>query len=138
MKTMKTTIILFLAVCINVSFLSCTSNSSDDETLENPLIGKWQIYKYSEGEEPVTNECEMKSVIEFTSDNIFKNDNYVHVSDDCILSKKQGTWVDKGNNVLEIVIEGKAREGKYYFENGNLKMGSSSQEVEMYTIYKRL
>ncbi|WP_159286480.1 lipocalin-like domain-containing protein [Tenacibaculum maritimum] len=136
MKTMKIAMILFLAVCMNASFLSC----SDDETPESPLVGKWQVYKRGGGgeQEVEAGECEGKTVSEIKSNNTFSTNNYLDTADGCILEIIKGTWRDKGNNVFEVIRNGNTKSGKYSIENGNLKIVFSNEEGEIYTIYKRL
>ncbi|RKF03600.1 lipocalin-like protein [Tenacibaculum lutimaris] len=138
MRTIKNAMILTLVVCVNVFFTSCSS----DDTPQDTLIGKWQILKdvASNGEEYELTECEKKGIVEFKSDNTYKDVSYeVNMNEECVSYISEGTWKDKGNNTLGVTYEGTTNDVKYYFVDGNLKVMTKEEGVEIgYTIYKKI
>ncbi|MGG6230840.1 lipocalin family protein [Tenacibaculum sp. SDUM215027] len=139
MRTIKNAMILTLVVCVNVLFTSC----SDDDTPQDTLTGKWQLVRYGATDEEKdieANECEKKSVLQLNSDATFKSISYEFFNEECISNIGDGTWEDKGDNVLAITRDGVTRNGKYYFVNGNLKLvvvDENGVEQE-YSIYQKI
>ncbi|MDO6674801.1 lipocalin family protein [Tenacibaculum sp. 1B UA] len=140
MRTIKNAMILTLVVCVNVFFTSC----SDDDTPQDTLIGKWQILKdvASNGEVDELTECEKKAVLEFKSDNTFKDVSYEeNMNNECVSYTEEGKWKEKGDNILEVTREGEIEEVKYYFVDGNLKFLGEDEEGKengSYTLYQKI
>ncbi|MFL0099996.1 lipocalin family protein [Tenacibaculum maritimum] len=143
MKTMKTAMILFLAVCVNASFLSCSDDAGSEGTPQNTLIGKWRILADAgaNGEIGELTECKKKSTLEFKSDNTFiSGDHAENINDDCVLLEGKGIWEEKKENVLEMNWGDRVEETKYLFESGNLKLLGADREGNengSYTLYQK-
>ncbi|MFL0169611.1 lipocalin-like domain-containing protein [Tenacibaculum maritimum] len=143
MKTMKTAMILFLAVCINASFLSCSDDAGSEGTPQNTLIGKWRILTEvrANGEISELTECEKKSTLEFKSDNTFiSGDHTENINNDCVFFESKGIWEEKKENVLEMNWGDLVEDTKYLFENGNLKflgVDREGNENRSYTLYQK-
>ncbi|CAA0162408.1 lipocalin family protein [Tenacibaculum maritimum] len=143
MKTMKTAMILFLAVCINASFLSCSDDAGSEGTPQNTLIGKWRILTEvrANGEISELTECEKKSTLEFKSDNTFiSGDHTENINNDCVFFESKGIWEEKKENVLEMNWGDLVEDTKYLFENGNLKflgVDREGNENGSYTLYQK-
>ncbi|CAA0254289.1 exported hypothetical protein [Tenacibaculum maritimum] len=140
---MKTAMILFLAVCINASFLSCSDDAGSEGTPQNTLIGKWRILTEvrANGEISELTECEKKSTLEFKSDNTFiSGDHTENINNDCVFFESKGIWEEKKENVLEMNWGDLVEDTKYLFENGNLKflgVDREGNENGSYTLYQK-
>ncbi len=137
---MKKIMVMALTVLLTTFSVAC-GGDNDDTPNEETIVGKWQLLRYGapdEGESEAS-ECEQKSTIEFKSDGSFENIFHEEYQG-CNAIATKGTWIDKGNNVLETTVDGKKGEGKYVFIEGNLKLISLNNDgsEEEYNIYKKI
>ena len=141
--------LLILLVLIVPISVSC---SEDDTVKEEPkeepkesIIGKWQLIDKTiedEDESPEVLECDKKGTLEFTPDGVMESISFDFFQNQChpdpVILKS--TWIDKGNNVLEITdSDGDKSLGNYVFIDGNLKLFAYDEEgYEEYNLYKKI
>jgi hypothetical protein len=143
MKTMKKTMILTAVLFVSTFFMSC---SSDDDTPQDTIIGKWQLeQRFTDNvEETLSEDCDKKSTLEFKTDNTFIDiESFVEQNEPCSSSTDPGTWEYNGDSALKVSYDGDTNiySGTYSFVNGelNLILGDDIDDIETTkTVWKRI
>ncbi len=137
MKTSKT-MILTVLIAASALLTSCSKNDNGGE--KNTIIGKWQLEQRFENgvEEPLSEDCEKNSTMEFKTDNTFIDmGSFYEPNSPCISSTDPGTWEYNGDNAIKAIYDGSDTTAvvvTFTFVNGNLILVSGDTK----SIWKRI
>ena len=141
---LKQFMLLILLVLIVPISVSCSEdNDIVKEEPKESIIGKWQLIEElleSKDEISVLSECEKKSTIEFKLDGTYELISFT-LDKECTSETTIHSWVDKGNNILEVFhADGGSAIGNYLFIDGNLKLVVYDEDgnEDEYYIYKKI
>jgi len=102
-------VILLVTVLLSTISISC---GNDDDTLQDPIIGKWKIDSFFDNDTFITlSECEKQSIIEHNSDGTFTTTTFFVNEGGCEEIITTGNWENKGNDIYLITLDEENLEG---------------------------
>lgn len=131
----------FLLVFILTSPILFNSCDSDDDNID-PLIGQWQMFKTIENGITVPiepDDCDFKGIIEFKAGGVYTAEDYEEIlSGDCFLEVTvEGTWVNNGNNIYKIIVEGESEPMEVTFEGDTFFTTEQDGNITYQDFFKR-
>ncbi|WP_075341294.1 hypothetical protein [Tenacibaculum agarivorans] len=85
-----------LTICAIVALLSCSSDDENSSNVNDPILGKWNLFSIDNVEQP---DCEKMSTIEFKTNNSTVSETFQTVNTDCIKIEGTNTWENKGESL---------------------------------------
>lgn len=117
---MKTILLSFLFT--SIFFLtSCNNNDSHSFSSVDPIIGKWQLYKYyKDGIETDNATCNPTTEEYKSTNNLLLVTHYESNANlECIAEQKNYGWLRSSENIYKMLIDGVFVYRSVIFENGN-------------------
>ncbi|WP_299839649.1 lipocalin family protein [uncultured Tenacibaculum sp.] len=96
-----------------VLFISCSSDSDDNNNVNDPILGTWNLF--SSGGSEAT-DCEKQSTITFASNKTTSSETFQDLAGNCISLTGNDTWENKGDNVYSF----NNLESQIEFSNDNM------------------
>jgi len=132
---------IFLFVLILTSPILFNSCSDDDD--KDPIVGQWELYKIIANGVTVPiepDDCDSKGILDFNSDGVFTAEDFEeNLAGDCVLEETAvGSWVNEGNNIYEITVDGESELIELTFENDTFSLTEEDGNITIEIIYKRI
>ncbi|MDH3322268.1 MAG: lipocalin family protein [Flavobacteriaceae bacterium] len=137
---MKKILLFLLIIASAVSISSC---SDDDDSPDNDsIVGQWHLSQILLNGIPLPLElapCELQGVLEFKSNGTFTIETFEENElGECVLDEiETGTWVNKGDNVYAITIDGETEEATVTFEGNTFYLTETEDGTTIKIVYKR-
>lgn len=136
---MKKIFLLIFILTSPILFNSC----SDDDDDNDAIVGQWELFKIIANGIPFpieADDCDSKGTLEFNSNGTFTAEYFEeNQADECVLDGiDEGTWVNKGNGIYEITIDGQSELIEITFENDTFSITEEDGNVTLEITYKRI
>lgn len=134
---------LFLLIFILSSPVLFNSCSDDDSPDKDKIIGQWELFKVIANgiTFPIElDDCDSKSTLEFNSNGTFTAEEFEEdLAGECVLDEiEEGTWVNKGNGIYEITVDGESELIEITFENDTFSITEEDGNITFEIVYKRI
>ncbi len=134
---------IFLLIFILTSPVLFNSCSDDDSPDKDKIIGQWEVFKIIANGITIpieADDCDFKGALEFNSNGAFTAEDFEeNLAGECFLDNlAEGTWVNKGNGIYEITVDGESELIEITFENDTFSITEEDGNLTLEVIYKRI